>query len=146
MFIKITMGFVMLLSQQIQVLAVMPKDIQEDLRDMMQTLAGRSISDEELKQLVSEFLIQNDDPQCNKCKQALENDREKIELIRNKPLSPAANIFRHQYTQLTYFNEKVRGSLTQRLIAEGDPILVVDENKQRLMTRSDIVAAINIAL
>jgi len=117
----------------------------EEVADVLEALARRSLTAEEIATATDEFIPLFGDSECTTaCVEAIEWNARQIAPVLDQPGTPADVRVRHLYISATYFNPQQNGSLIQRLSAEADPIMVVERSPQRLMTRADVIASMNL--
>jgi hypothetical protein len=111
--------------------------VRSELREFFHVFLRRPLTADELGQVTREFLAVVD----RRCPTGmLEWNMRMIGVIKAKPDTPQALLFRHQLVARTYFWPPQRGSLIQRLLAKPDPIRVVDSKMSFLMTDRDVAA------
>ena len=115
------------------------------LAEVIEPLAGRALTPAEATAVAEEFIPLLGDTECRaRCVEAVRYNLNRIAPAIEKPGTPVAVRTRHDYISQLYFSPTQGGSLIQRLSAEADPILVVESAPQRLMTRSDVLASMNL--
>ncbi|MES9945840.1 MAG: hypothetical protein ABW080_12855 [Candidatus Thiodiazotropha sp.] len=107
---------------------------------------GRPLTESELDAVSAEFIALFSEKGCGKkCAETLAWNRKLIAQIEARPGSPTALLTRHLFVQASYFSEQQQGSRIQRLLAEPDPIRIVNRENGRLMTQRDVVALANLS-
>lgn len=115
------------------------------LAKVIEPLAGRELTQNEVTAVAEEFIPLLGDSECTaRCVEMVRYNLERIAPAVEKPGTPIDLRTRHNYISQLYFSPTQAGSLIQRLSAEADPIFVVDPAPQRLMTRLDVVASMNL--
>lgn len=108
-------------------------------------LAGRELTDDEVVTVAKEFIPLLGDSECTtRCIEAIRYNEVRVAPVKEMPGTTLDVRTRHDYISDLYFSPEQRGSLIQRLSAEADPIMVVENAPQRLMTRADVVAVMNL--
>ncbi|MEO1017767.1 MAG: hypothetical protein AAFY56_08745 [Pseudomonadota bacterium] len=67
-----------------------------------------------------------------------------VAIFQAKPEPPYAIILRHAYLQKSNFSANERGGVIYGLLNEPDPIAVVDERAQRMMSERDVAGLANL--
>ena len=120
-------------------------DVGIALANIIEPLAGRKLTRDEVVAVTEEFIPLLGDSECTaRCVEMIQHNLARIVPVREMQGTPIDLRTRHDYISQLYFSPTQSGSLIQRLMAEADPILVVETNPQRLMTRSDVVASMNL--
>lgn len=121
------------------------EQVRAELEDVLETLANRQLTAEELDAVTAEYIPLFGDTVCREeCAKNVRWNAEKIARLKKNKGKPVEASIRHRYISNTYFSPTQSGSLIQRIIAEPDPILVVEPLPPRLMTRKDVIAAMNL--
>lgn len=120
--------------------------IRADIADFYKVYLDRELSQNELNQVTNEA-FEAYGGSCNaQCVEALDSHKTNVRLFQTKRGQPEDLRMRHHYISASYFSDKTRGSLRQRLLAEPDPIRVVDPDAKRLMTEKDVIALANLGI
>lgn len=114
------------------------------LADILQALARRGLTSEEIDGITDEWLVLFGGECVGACVRTLDENLQHTAPARAQQGGPQEALVRHQQISGIYFSPKQRGGLIQRLSVEADPIMVVELSPQRLMTRADVVAAMNL--
>lgn len=123
------------------------KVVRSELAKFYEVYLSRKLSQQELDQVTKQFIEHFGASTCKaKCVQALDSHNANMTIFKNKRGQPEELVIRHAYISQNYFSPKMRGTLIQRLLAEPDPIRVVNPVTQRLMTEKDVIALANLEL
>lgn len=115
------------------------------LADVLGPLARRKLTPDEIVAVTEEFIPLLGDSECTaRCIEILQYNQKRVAPVKEIPGSTLDVRTRHDYISQLYFSPTQSGSLIQRLSAEADPVMVVENAPQRLMTRSDVVAVMNL--
>jgi hypothetical protein len=121
--------------------------VQAQLADVYEAYLGRQLSQKELDQVTNEYILLFESNTCEaKCVQDLEAWKTNIRIFQTKRGQPEDLIKRHSLISYNYFWPKTQGTLILRLLAEPDPVRVVNPAAKRLMTEKDVVALANLAI
>lgn len=121
--------------------------VRTELATFFQVYLSRQLSQKELEQVTQEFILYFGGSTCEaKCVQALDSHMNNLRIFKTKRGQPEELVLRHAYISQNYFSPKQQGTLIQRLLAEPDPIRVVNPSAKRLMTEKDVVALANLGI
>jgi len=120
-------------------------DVGNELAKVIAPLAGRELTREEVVAVAEEFIPLLGDSECTaRCVEMVRYNLERIAPVIERPGTPVDLRTRHDYISQLYFSSTQGGSLIQRLSAEADPVMVVENAPQRLMTKLDVIASMNL--
>jgi len=119
--------------------------VRAELENVLETLSGRELTAQELDSVTAEYIPLFGESGCGvSCVENVHWNAERITRIKRSGEGPEAARLRHEYVSSTYFSPVQGGSLIQRIIAEPDSVVLYDSANQRLMTRSDVIAALSL--
>ena len=120
-------------------------EVGDALATVIEPLAGRKLTPHEVSAVTEEFIPLLGDSECTaRCTEMVHYNLARIAPVLEQPGTPLDLRTRHDYIAQLYFSPTQAGSLIQRLMAEADPITVVEPNPPRLMTRLDVIASMNL--
>jgi len=121
--------------------------VRSELEDVLETLSGRQLTAQELDDVTAEYIPLFGDSECRvPCVENVRWNAERITRIKRSEGAPEAARIRHEYISSTCFSPIQGGSRIQRIIAEADSVVLYDSANKRLMTRSDIIAAMSLGV
>ncbi|MEZ5935414.1 MAG: hypothetical protein R3F54_26560 [Alphaproteobacteria bacterium] len=121
--------------------------VRAQLDSFFDVFLDRRLSAEELDQVTKGYIGLFGSQSCaDKCARVLASHMSNADVMRTKRGEPEALMLRHAFVVSAYFDPMLRGTLGSRLLAEPDPVRVVDPDAKRLMTEKDVVALVNLLL
>ena len=106
---------------------------------------GRKLSSQELDRVTREQMTYFGGDTCDQsCADQLTKAKQHANTMRTSAGQPVDLAIRHAILSTTFFSPLFQGTHTLELLAEPDPIRVIDSKHQRLMTEKDVVALKNL--
>ncbi len=121
------------------------EEVGRALAQVIEPLAGRQLTAQEVSGVTQEFVPLLGNEQClSRCVEMVHYNLARIRPVIESPGTPLDLRTRHDYISQLYFSPTQSGSLIQGLMTGADPIAVVENAPQRLMTRLDVIASMDL--
>ena len=111
---------------------------------VLELITKRQLTASEIQQATQEFLAAYNHECDAPCQDAVQVNVARVQPMLDHPGEPRDLLARQYYSRVLYFSPEQTGGIIQKLTDEVDPIVVVDTKIKRIMTRSDVLAVMNI--
>ncbi len=118
--------------------------LEKESEYVLELITKRELSDAEIERATREYISTFDNQCLERCVEITQMNRDRVEPMASAPGSPRDLLARQYYSRSLYFSPTQAGSFIQSLTDEVDPIVLADAKSQRIMTRADIIAVIQI--
>lgn len=119
-------------------------ELKEDIEYALELITKRQLSEEEIERATREYYALFDNRCGARCIAVTKANNERVKPMKTSAGEPADLLARQYYSRALYFSPTQAGSFIQQLTNEVDPIVLADPGSSQIMTRADIIGAMNI--